>query len=210
MDAAPTVFVIDDDSACRDSISALARSMGLAASAFDSAERFLPAYRDEPGCVVVDQCLRGQSGCDLQEELHRRGYSASVIVLTGKAHTQLVVRAMKNGAVTVLDKPCDENLLWQAIRDAVAVDAERRKRTAERTEIERRLATLTESERHVLNAVVAGKPNKAIASQLGSSLRTVESRRSSLFLKLGVQSVAELVAKYMLALVDRPPAGQNR
>jgi FixJ family two-component response regulator len=104
-----------------------------------------------------------------------------------------VVANLGSGAVTVLDKPPAADDLRQAIGEALAVDAERRARRDKLGDLRRRLATLSDKERFVLEMIVAGRPNKAMANQLGSSLRTVENRRREVFMKLGVRSVAELV-----------------
>jgi two-component system response regulator FixJ len=188
------VFVVDDDGPSREAVTNLARSMALRAEPMASAEEFLDHYRGQPGCVVVDLRMHGLSGVELQEELAQRGLSIPVILVTGYAHTAAVVRAMRNGAITVLDKPVNDEELWQAIRQALTQDSDRRRRSDETAEIRGRLANLTEKERAVLRMIVAGRPNKAMANALGSSLRTVENRRREVFSKLGVRSVAELVA----------------
>jgi FixJ family two-component response regulator len=188
------VFVVDDDAQSREAVCALAKSMQLQTEPMASAEEFLERYRSEPGCLVTDLRMHGLSGVELQEELRRRGVPIPVIVLTGHAHTNAVVRAMRNGAVTVLDKPVDEEELWSAMRMALAQDVEQRRRRDETAELRQRFATLTDKERDVLRMIVAGRPNKAMANALGASLRTVENRRREVFSKLGVRSVAELVA----------------
>jgi FixJ family two-component response regulator len=171
------VFVVDDDAPSRDAVCALVRSMQLRAEPLASAEEFLERYRSQPGCIVADLRMHGLSGVELQEELRRRGIAIPVIVVTGHAHTAAVVRAMRNGAVTVLDKPFDEEELWQAIRLGLAQDGERRRRRDETAEVRQRLSNLTDKERDVLQMIVAGRPNKAMANALGASLRTVENRR---------------------------------
>jgi two-component system response regulator FixJ len=188
------VFVVDDDAQSREAVCALVRSMQLRAEPLASAEAFLDHYRGQSGCVVADLRMHGLSGIEMQEELRRRGVAIPVIVVTGHAHTAAVVRAMRNGAITVLDKPFDEEELWQAIRIGLAQDSERRRRHDETADVRGRLANLTDKERDVLRMIVAGRPNKAMANALGASLRTVENRRREVFSKLGVRSVAELVA----------------
>jgi two-component system response regulator FixJ len=188
------VFVVDDDAQSRDAVCALVRSMGLRAEGFFSAEEFLDLYGDQPGCVVADLRLLGLSGVELQEELRRRGLAIPVIILTAHAHTAAVVRAMRNGAVTVLDKPLNEDDLWQAVRTALGRDADQRRNRQEIAGVRRRFDSLTDKERDVLRMIVAGRPNKAMANSIGASLRTVENRRREVFSKLGVRSVAELVA----------------
>lgn len=201
MESEATVFVVDDDDEASASVCALVSSMGLKGEPFSSAEAFLEfCNRGEPlaGCLVTDVRMIGMSGIELQEELQRRGIGIPVIVLTAFARTSLTVRAMKGGAVTMLDKPYDDDDLWDAIRDGLKRDADRRAAAAVQQEIQNRLKSLTLSERQVVDLVVAGLPNKAIASQLDVSVRTVENRRRDIFTKMQANSVADLVRLVVL------------
>lgn len=189
-----TVFVVDDDERARKSVCALVRSLGLRAEAFSSGEEFLARYKPGcPGCLVTDIRMIGMSGLDLQDRLAEQGIRLPVIVLTAYPRTRSTVRAIKAGAVTLLEKPYDEDELWDAIRKAVAQEAAGRAEAHRRSEIKERAARLTPAERIVMDLIVQGKPNKSIAKQLDLSIRTVESRRHEVFTKMGVQSVAELV-----------------
>jgi two-component system, LuxR family, response regulator FixJ len=190
----PTVFVVDDDESARKSVCALVRSLGLRAEAFSSGEEFLAKYAPGgPGCLVTDLRMLGMSGLDLQDQLLRRGIRLPVIVLTAYPRTHLTVRAIQAGAVTLLEKPYDEDALWDAIRKALAQDTAGRAEIRRRCEIQERAAMLTPAEQSVMNLVVQGKPNKIIAKQLSMSVRTIESRRHAVFTKMGVESVAALV-----------------
>jgi two-component system, LuxR family, response regulator FixJ len=190
----PVVFVVDDDESARKSVCALVRSLGLRADASSSAEEFLA--RDItacPGCIVTDLRMGGMSGLDLQDRLIERGVRLPVIVLTAYPKTRSTVRAMKAGAVTLLEKPYDEEELWDAIRRALAQEAAGRAEAERRREIQQRATLLTPAEREVMNLIVQGKPNKTIARQLDVSMRTVEGRRHEVLTKMRVDSVAELV-----------------
>jgi FixJ family two-component response regulator len=196
----PTVYVIDDDDEPRISVCALVRSMGVAAEGFSSAEEFLESYpTGRPGCLVTDVRMPGMSGLELQEQLQQRNIPLPVILLTAFAKIPMAVEAIKRGAVTLLEKPCEENQLWEAIRDALDQDANHRAEFEAREECRRRLATLNPAEREVLDLVVDGVPNKNIAKRLVKSLRTIEARRSEIFRKTQVDSVAELVKLVMIA-----------
>ncbi len=189
-----TIFVVDDDEQTRDAVCALVTSMGMECKAFASAEALLEFYTaDQPGCVVTDLRLTGRTGVELQEELLARGCQIPVIVLTGFARTPVTVRAMRNGAVTILDKPYLDDELRQAIRQAFAIDADQRSKQQRQDEIQARLESLTPSERRVLQLIVDGVPNKNIALRMGVCERTVENRRHEIFLKMQAHSVAELV-----------------
>jgi two-component system response regulator FixJ len=199
----PTVFVVDDDSEAREAVCALVRSLGVRAESFASAEEFLDLYVEErPGCLVTDVRMLGMSGLELQEELKRRDILLPVVVLTAYAKTPLTVRAIKAGAVTVLEKPCEDDDLWDAIRKALAEDAAARADHDTRQDIRNRIAELSPEERQVMDMMVQGKPNKIISGQLDIAVRTVEKRRRAVFNKTSTDSVAELVRLVINANLD--------
>ncbi|MHC4403772.1 MAG: response regulator transcription factor, partial [Planctomycetota bacterium] len=168
-----------------------------------SAEAFLDAYVEgRPGCLVTDVRMLGMSGLELQEELNRRNIQLPVIVLTAYPRTPLTVRAIQAGAVTLLEKPYEDDNLWDAIRKALARDAATRPEHERRREIRRRASLLGPAEHEVMQRIVRGKPNKAIARQLDVSVRTVENRRREVFRKMRADSVAQLVRLVIEAGLD--------
>ncbi len=189
-----TVFVIDDDENVTASVCALVSSLGCRAQGFASAEEFLARYVDgDRGVVVLDLRMPGMSGLELQEQLARRNSHLPVVVLTAYARTPTTVRAIQAGAVTLIDKPYHDDDLWDAVRAALEKEEGIWTAHQRRQEICRRLATLTPGERSVAELIVAGRPNKAIAQELGMALRTVEKRRHNALAKMGVKSTEELV-----------------
>jgi len=148
--------------------------------------------------------MLGMSGIELQERLARQGITLAVVVLTAYPDTQTTVRAIKGGAVTLLEKPCRDQELWDAIRTALAHDREESRREARQREIRQRLESLTPAELQVLERIVQGDSNKAMARQLGVSVRTIEVRRQRIFHKLASESVAELVRMYLEAHPSSP------
>ncbi len=190
----PTVFVVDDDELMRSSVCALARSMEIRAEAFCSAEGFLENHVDgRPGCLVTDIRMLGMSGLELQDKLRELDVHLPVIVMTAYANTPLTVRAMQNGALTLLEKPFEDNELWDAIRKALARDAAQHAAHERRRELSRRIERLTPTQREVMDLIVAGKSNKWIANELDVGIRTVESRRREVFDRMQADSLAELV-----------------
>lgn len=205
MNPEATVFVVDDDEPSRESVRALIQPMGVRIELFESAEEFLKSYAPaRPGCLVTDLRMLGMSGIQLQEQLNRRGIRIPTIVISAYADVPATVRAMQQGAVTLLEKPCRGMELWDAVEQALRRDERDRAEEAERREIKRRLQSLTPQENEVLNLVLQGVPNKAIAHRLDIGLRTVESRRSSIFRKMDVDTVATLVAAVTKVQEPRP------
>jgi two-component system, LuxR family, response regulator FixJ len=188
------VFVVDDDELARNSVCALVHSIGIKSRSFASAEEFLEQYKDgSTGCLVTDLRLRGMSGVDLQEQLSQRRIYLPVIILTAYARTASTVRAIKAGVVTVLDKPYADDDLLDAIQAALAKYEAEREKHLYREEIRSRLSQLTPMEQKVLELILLGQTNKAIAQNLDVSLRTVENRRQEICLKMQVNSTAELI-----------------
>ena len=186
-----TVFIIDDEPQARESVCAVVQSMHYPVKAFNSAEAFLQEYDGSAGCVVTDYRMSGLNGLELLERLSELGHEIPIIIVTAYARTPMTVQAIKNGAVTMLDKPYSEDELWRAIREGLMIDGNRRQARQERAEMTTRMASLNEKERQVLDLIVAGEPNKAMANKLDVSLRTIENRRRTVFSNLGAQTVAE-------------------
>lgn len=194
METKPVVFVVDDDPAARSSVAALIKSRGMAVETFASAEEFLAAYDPaKRGCLIVDVRMTGMSGIDLQEQLAAKNSTLPVVVITGFADVPMAVRAMRAGAVTFLEKPCGDQEVWSALSTALDKETQLNQLRQNRRQIEQNYAGLTPAELQVLEKLMAGLPNKSIASELDLGLRTVELRRATIMKKLQANSLAELV-----------------
>lgn len=193
-EARPTVFIVDDDPAVRESMGMLMASAGFATHVFPSAREFLAAYEEgTPGCLVLDVRMPGMSGIELQEELGRKGARLPIVFLTAYADVPMAVGAVRAGALDFLQKPVNSDQLLERVRDALTLDAESRARRRDAEAAQLRLARLTPRETEVLVLVVAGHTNKSIARQLGLSRRTVETHRARIMHKTGSASVPELI-----------------
>jgi FixJ family two-component response regulator len=196
----PTVFVVDDDRAMRDSLRWLLESVGLSVRTYATAADFLREYESsQPGCLVLDVRMPGMSGLDLQAELTRRDAALPTIIVTGHAEVTMAVRAVKAGALDFIEKPFSDQLLLDRVRQALEIDRMEREVRRRREEAQRRLETLTVREREVLDLVVAGKANKEIAAALKLSPKTVEVHRSHVMSKMAADSLAELIRLTILA-----------
>lgn len=194
------VHVIDDDDAVRESLEFLLRSAKIDVRTYDSATSFLKTVSDSTvGCIVTDVRMPGVSGVDLLRQLRARGSTMPVIVITGHGDIQLAVEAMKIGAADFLEKPFDDEVLLASVRLALGRLEKDAQRDTERAELNNRLAALSTREREVLEGLVAGKPNKIIAFDLGISPRTVEIYRAHVMTKMNAGSLSELVRMALLA-----------
>jgi FixJ family two-component response regulator len=186
------VCIVDDDDSIRRSLTRLFRSAGLVSEAFASADAYLEreAY-DGPSCLVLDVCMPGLDGLELQQALADR--QAQIVFLTGHGDVPMCADAMKAGAVDFLIKPVDDEPLLNAVSRALARSIEVRKSRLERATARALLDTLTPREFEVMQRVIAGLLNKQIADELGAAEKTIKIHRGRVMAKMGVTSVPDLV-----------------
>jgi RNA polymerase sigma factor (sigma-70 family) len=189
-----TVIVVDDDAAIREALESLLRSVGLQVQLHGSVREFLASERpNSPSCLVLDVRLPGQSGLDLQDELAKANNHLPIIFITGHGDIPMSVRAMKAGAAEFLTKPFRDQDLLDAVRLATERDRVRRDKDMIVARIRQRFDTLTARERQVMALVVAGRPNKQIAANIGISEITVKVHRGQAMRKMEARSLADLV-----------------
>jgi two-component system response regulator FixJ len=198
------IHVIDDDADVRQSLAFLLTTAGLSVRVHESADAFLKVLAEvQEGCIVTDVRMPGIDGIELLRQLSARGIRLPVIMMTGHGDVALAVEAMKAGAVDFIEKPFDDEVLLTAIKAALARRAGDRERTAQSAAVRERLKLLSEREQQVMGGLVAGKPNKIIAFDLGISARTVEIYRANVMAKMQADSLSALVR--MALLVGDPP-----
>jgi FixJ family two-component response regulator len=189
-----TVFLIDDDPGVRDSLSLLLALQGIRIQVFASAESFLATFVAEScGCVLTDLRMPGMTGLELQTALRERKIELPVVVLTAHGDVATVRAALKNGAFDYLEKPIEDEMLLEVLRNALHADWERRASAVARSAAEERLARLTLREREVLSLLATGHQNVDIAARLGISARTVEVHKARIMTKLDSRSLADLI-----------------
>lgn len=194
------VHVIDDDEAVRDSLAFLLRSAKVEAKVYESATLFLKALPGiKAGCVITDVRMPEITGIDLLRRLRELKSALPVIVITGHGDVPLAVEAMKIGAADFIEKPFDDDVLLAAVRSALNQQEHDNQKSAERSEINDRLASLSNRERQVLDGLVAGHANKVIAFDLGISPRTVEIYRANVMTKMTAASLSDLVRMALMA-----------
>lgn len=199
-DVEEVVYIVDDDPEIREYVQWILEPMGCRLQIYEEPESFLSAYSDlGPACLITDVCMPGFSGLDLQEKLNARGIILPVIVMSAFANVPDVVRAMREGALDFLEKPFTADTLRARVTAALSLSRAKRAQDIERASTLERLARLTPRQRAVLEGLLAGKPSKIIASDLGVSPRTVDVHRFRLMQTMEAQSLPDLFRLVMSA-----------
>lgn len=189
-----TVHVIDDDQAVRESLAFLLQSVRIPAVVHESGSSFLTSLTaGQIGCIITDIRMPDISGIDLLRRIKDLNVPMPVIVITGHGDVPLAVEAMKLGAFDFLEKPFDDEAMVTAVRLALNRSKQTEKASADRADLDKRIASLSNRERDVLNGLIAGHSNKVIAANLSISPRTVEIYRANVMTKMQAESLSELV-----------------
>lgn len=192
--SAPVVFIVEDDELMRESINSLIRSAGWKAQTFGSALDFLSYPRaDGPNCLVLDINLPESSGLDLQKRVAGERTEMPIIFITGSGDVPMAVRAMKAGAIEFLIKPFGDDVLLEAIQQAIVSSRATIDAAAEMRVLQGRFASLNAREREVMTLVITGLLNKQVAGELGLSEITIKTYRGRAMKKMKARSFAELV-----------------
>jgi FixJ family two-component response regulator len=192
--AAPVVFIVDDDVSVRESLELLIRCEGWQPETFASAQEFLARPQVlAPSCMILDVSLPGLNGLDLQKRIAVDRIEMPIIFITGHGDVPMTVQAMKAGAVEFLTKPFSDEVLLNAIRDALERSRAALGHEAEMRALRESYASLTSREREVMTLVVSGLLNKQVAAELGISEITVKAHRGNMMRKMKADSLADLV-----------------
>jgi two-component system response regulator FixJ len=201
----PLIQLVDDDAAVRSALALLIGSVGLRVAQWPDPQAFLAGFdREAVGAIVLDVRMPGTSGLTVLEQLIAQGVDQPVIMLTGHGTVEMCRRAFKAGAAEFLEKPCDDELLLEALQSAVRGHVRTRQRGAVDRAARERFARLSQREAEVLAQVVQGQTAKEIARALGLSPRTVETHRANLAAKLETDSLAQLIRQYAALVEDAP------
>lgn len=194
------VHVVDDDEAMRESLAFLLSTAGFDVRVYESGTALLDRLgHPASGCVLTDIRMPGLDGMDLLRSLRATGHRLPVVMMTGHGEVPLAVEAMKLGACDFLEKPFDDESLLHTLRSALERDCPVAPADPSLQEFVRRVGTLTERERQVLDELVAGGTSKEIARALDISPRTVEIYRAKLMSKTRAGNLQELVRWSVLA-----------
>ena len=188
------VFIVDDDSAVRNSLRMLLIASGFSVATFQNAEEFLAICNPQTkGCIILDVNMPGMNGSQMQEELNRRGWHLPIIFLTGQGSIPLSVRAMKSGAMDFLVKPVDSDELISCVKQALDKCSALQNENPDEKSNAELLASLTSRELEVAKLIIEGMTSKEIAKELSLSHRTVDNYRANIMHKTGSTNIIEFV-----------------
>lgn len=201
-----SIYIVDDDQGDRESLCALVASAGFSARPYASAKEFIEEYDGESaGCIVADYRMDDVDGLALQRQILDKEWGLPVIMVSGYASVPVTVEAMQNGALTLLEKPYDDQELIEAISLGTRINAKWLRRRALQKEIQQRVDSLTTKEREVLDLLLKGLPNKQVSSRLDISLRTVERRRNAILKKMQAKNVTSIARQLTILELSRVP-----
>ena len=203
-----TVCILDDDAAVLGFLKMVIQQQGFEVRAFQDPQSLNQEQAAAPDCLIVDWQLQGADGLQVISDCQDRWPETSMILISGQATIPVAVTAMRQGVLTVLEKPVSPENLRREVNAAVLATAERRKAQDKQQQARSLLATLTDNERQVLEMLVQGTANKRMATQMDLSMRTIEKYRASVFNKLGVQSAAEATQVWIKAKNGEAAGGQ--
>lgn len=191
--AGTKIHIVDDDPLLRETASHILRTAGFSTASYPSADEFLAQITTaDSGCLLLDIRMPGTGGIDLLEHLAKVRAPFCVVVVTGHADVPSAVRAIKAGAVDIIEKPFTKALLLQGVAKAMNA-AIARNRLIERTKHLSQLSrSLSAREQQILKLIVDGYSSKEAAQQLGISPRTVDNHRANIMRKMGVKRISAL------------------
>jgi FixJ family two-component response regulator len=198
----PLIHIVDDDDGVRSSLALLVSTVGLRVQGWADPQLFLGNFpRQEIGAILLDVRMAGMSGLAVLDALVQQGADQPVVLLTGHGTVEMCRRAFKAGAAEFLEKPVDDEVLLDALQQAVRRHVLSRERLVADRAARERYSQLSPRERSVLSLIVGGLTNKEIGRALELSPRTVETHRANIFAKLEAESLAQLIRRYA-ALVE--------
>ena len=192
---ARSVYIIDDDAAVRKSLHFLLASSGVKAWPFAAAADFIDQLAElAPAPILLDIRMPDIDGLQMLEILKQRSVLWPVIVMTAHGDVTIAVRAMKLGAVEFLEKPFQPGMLDIVLEQVFGTFEQTESSLRGRDDARKLIGQLSRREREIVTILMEGVPNKLVAHRLGLSTRTVEMHRGNALAKLGLKSIAEVIA----------------
>ena len=188
------VYVVDDNAEIRRVLAALFSSVGLKCLLFEDGPSFFDYFSGQPGVILLDVRMPKMSGIQVQKELMERGSNTPIIFFSGHSDIGIAVSALKLGAFDFITKPFKNQVVLDAVHAALNFDASQVSHQQKKNEIQEKYGLLSSREKEILAAIVDAKKTREIAQMLSISPNTVEVHRAQIMRKMGMRSLAQLVA----------------
>jgi DNA-binding NarL/FixJ family response regulator len=195
------ILLADDHAIVRDGLKSVLLSEGfeIAAEAADGREAVDLTRKLRPDAVVLDVSMPSLNGIDAAREIQSTCPQIKTILLTMHKQSQFILEALRAGVKGYVLKAQASGDLIHAIRTALQGDTYLSPGISDSV-VQAALGhekaardPLTQREREVLQLIAEGKTNKEISGMLAMSVKTVESHRRNLMLKLDIHETASLV-----------------
>ncbi|MGQ3355618.1 MAG: response regulator transcription factor [Phreatobacter sp.] len=194
MSHADEIFVVDDDPAVRDALSAIFTLQGFDVTGFADGTSVVSAMRGHvPACLILDVDIPGPSGLDVLKRLKADAFAAPIFAMSGHANIPMAVDAIRSGAVDFFEKPFDAERLVGRVREVLAEGHRPNRTPGQLASHFPGMELLTPRERQVLEQIAGGASNKEAGRNLGISPRTIEVHRARIMEKIGARNAANLV-----------------
>lgn len=188
------VFIVEDDRSALSSMHRELKSEGYRVYPFENPQLFLEFVTPvTPACVLLDMRMPTMLGVEVQAHIKSMGISMPVVFISGESTVEQAVSALESGALQFLVKPFGSSAMLEAVHKAIAYDQTREAEHLRKRLQQERVARLAPRERQVLELVLAGYANQEISDKLGISYATAKQYKGNIFIKLDVQTMAELV-----------------
>ncbi|RUO58069.1 DNA-binding response regulator [Idiomarina fontislapidosi] len=198
-----TVYVVDDDELIQESLSLAFEQHDFAVACFSTAQDFLSHSQHhelpDQAALVLDLSLPDMHGLEVQTQLTQLGVAIPIIIYSGTADVPHTVKALTQGAYTLLQKPVSITTLVKTVQKAVAEFSTAQRQRQRVKQAQEQINKLSKRECDVARLAAQGLSAQKIAETLFISPRTAEAHKSNIFNKLGINSVASLAQYFALA-----------
>ncbi|MBU0808354.1 MAG: response regulator [Gammaproteobacteria bacterium] len=187
------IHIVDDDHGIRAALNRLLTHAGYDVRLYSSGTDFIEKYDNSPGCVILDLAMPGLSGEQVLHKITAARFSLVVLILTGHATISTAIKLIKAGAIDLIEKPFNnEQLLGKLSKLLDSAQAFFAKNMLI-ADYQKRLASLTPSERSVLELLLTGMTSREISEHLHNSKKTIDIHRARIMKKMDAASLRDLL-----------------